>query len=32
MTVLVTHSELAGQCQQIVEERTERGFRVKLII
>jgi polar amino acid transport system substrate-binding protein len=23
---------LAGQCQQIVEEPTERGFRVKLII
>ena len=25
-------SELAAQCQQVVEEPTERGFRVKLII
>ena len=25
-------SELAKQCQQVVEEPTERGFRVKLII
>jgi hypothetical protein len=25
-------SELSGQCQQVVEEPTGRGFRVKLII
>lgn len=25
-------SELAAQCQQVVEEPTTRGFRVKLII
>jgi polar amino acid transport system substrate-binding protein len=25
-------SELAKECQQVVEEPTERGFRVKLII
>jgi hypothetical protein len=25
-------SELSGQCQQVVEELTGRGFRVKLII
>jgi len=24
--------DLASQCQQVVEEPTERGFRVKLII
>ncbi len=25
-------SELSAQCQQVVEEPTKRGFRVKLII
>jgi len=26
------HSELSGLCQQVIEEPTKRGFRVKLII
>ena len=26
------HSELSGQCRQVIEEETKRGFRVKLII
>ena len=26
------HSELSGQCKQVIEEPTKRGFRVKLII
>ena len=25
-------SELSGQCRQVIEEETKRGFRVKLII
>ena len=28
----VQRSELSGQCKQVMEESTKRGFRVKLII
>ena len=29
---IVQRSELSGQCRQVVEEETKRGFRVKLIL